>query len=483
MKIMLYYFLILLNSIFSLDNHIYKIPFGLFKQQNPYKEKEDHIVNNIINNGKYINLSIGTPAQIIPFELDSKSQTFSAPYELFNKNLSSTYKQISPKEAKFNFEDSEKGFNSEDILKIYNNTNKEIRFILGTKYNNLKYNNLGIIGLRIPNFVQYGIYPFFKSLKTAGLINSFVWTLKFFDNISLINQIVYNEKNNNIGEFIFGSSPSKYEEDKYKYNETNFYKINPLKTEDNLDWDIEFNNIYITFKNKTKIDFLGVKIARIVINFSHMLSPKYFFDFIKNTFFQEYLLNHICEVKTVDFVFNYIQCDYNSTFRVSSFPDISFEHKDFETTFNLTYKDLFIVDKKNNKYIFLIFTKAFFNNWVLGTIFLRKFQFVFDEDSKTIGYYKYNLNVYDDNNQKNLLDVHGPNTIKTIFIFILIIIFSFLLIFFGMVIQRKYFNKNRKIRANELEENFSYEIKNKKEINDNKKIINENYENVAYFSL
>ena len=28
-----------------------------------------------------------------------------------------------------------------------------------------------------------------------------------------------------------------------------------------------------------------------------------------------------------------------------------------------------------------------------------------------------------------------------------------------MVIQKKYFNKNRKLRANELEDNFSYESK------------------------
>ena len=488
MKIIHYYFLIALNEFFSLNNQFYRIPFGLFKQQNPYIEKKNHIVHNIINNGKYINLSIGTPLQIIPFELDSKSQTFSASYELYNRNISSTYKQISSKETKFNCEDAEKGFNSEDILKIDNKTTKEIRFILGTKYNNLKYNNLGIIGLHIPNFVQYNIYPFFKSLKFAGLINSFIWTLKFFDNISLINQISYNEENDNIiGEFIFGAEPSKYENDKYKYNETNYYKINPIKAKENIDWDIEFNNIYIKTKNNKKIFFLGEKLAKIVINFSYMLCPNYFFDFIKSNFFKDYLLNHICDVKIMDFVYEYIQCEYNSAFRVDSFPVIAFEHKDFDTTFNLTYKDLFITDKKNNKYIFLLFTKAYFNNWILGTIFLRKFQFVFDEDLKTIGFYKSNLNLFEDNNQKNLLDVNNSNIIKSFFIFIFMIIFSFLLIFFGMVIQRKYFNKNRKIRANELEENFSYEIKNSnennKEINNNKKIIEEDYEKEAYFSL
>ena len=48
-----------------------------------------------------------------------------------------------------------------------------------------------------------------------------------------------------------------------------------------------------------------------------------------------------------------------------------------------------------------------------------------------------------------------------------------LLFFFGMIFQRKYCNKNKKIRANELEENFSYDAKN----NNDKKIIEDECEN------
>jgi len=94
--------------------------------------------------------------------------------------------------------------------------------------------------------------------------------------------------------------------------------------------------------------------------------------------------------------------------------------------------------------------------WILGSIFLRKFQLIFDQDSKTIGYYKKGeYNTYDDTDY--LRGINSSRTVKTIVIFILVIIFSFILVCFGMVIQKKYFNKNRKLRANELEENFSYE--------------------------
>ena len=91
-----------------------------------------------------MNLSLGTPPQITPFELDSNSQTFSASNELFNRNLSSSYKQVSTKEININFEVVEKGFNSKDILKIDNNINKEIHFIVGTRFQTQKNNNLGV---------------------------------------------------------------------------------------------------------------------------------------------------------------------------------------------------------------------------------------------------------------------------------------------------------------------------------------------------
>ena len=495
MNIFHYFFFILLNEIFSSNNNIYRIPFGLFKQEQSYffgkSEKESNIINNIVDSGKYINLSIGTPPQIMPFEIDSNSQTFSASNELFNKNASSTYEQISSREININFEVCEKGFNSKDIINLDNNIKKKITFILGTKFNSQKNNNFGVVGLQIPYIVQNEISPFFQSLKDAQLITSFVWTLKFFDNISLIDQLIYNEeKDKIIGEFIFGDEPSRYENDELKYNDKEFFKIPPLTTKGHIDWDLEFSNIYLTFRdrnNNSKIDFLGEKNAEIVINFSFMLGPNYFFEFIKSNFFSEYISNRICLEKTSDYIYQYIECDYGSSFKVDSFPDITFEHAGFESSFNLTYKDLFIVDKKNNKYIFLIFTKAYFSNWVLGTVFLRKFQFVFNADSKTIGYYRPIIQLSEEDNNKNLMDLNGSRTVKTIIIFILVIIFSFVLVFFGMVIQRKFFSKYRKIRANELEDNFRYESRSddekKLEINDDKKIIKEDNEKNIYFSI
>ena len=334
----------------------------------------------------------------------------------------------------------------------------------------------------IPKRVQYGVYPFFTSLKNSKLVNSSIWTLKFFDNISLIDQITYKEgKENLIGEFIFGDEPSKYENDSKKYNSSEYYKINPLSNNDIIYWEFEFTNIYLTVKERktdSKIYFLGRKAADIIINFSFILGPTYFFDFIKENFFSTYIKNFTCLEKKVDFYFTYIACD--TSLKIESFPDISFEQAGFDYTFNFSFKDLFIEDKEDNKYIFLILKREYFLDWVLGTVFLRKFQLVFDEDSRKIGFYRQFQETNEDhNNNEN----NNESITKTIVVIFLIIIFSGLLILFGMVIQ-KIRLKDRKKRANELKDNFEYISENTDEnglvINDeDKKIIKDDDEKIS----
>ena len=308
------------------------------------------------------------------------------------------------------------------------------------------------------------------------------------DNISLINTVYYNQKETQIlGEFIFGDEPHNYEDEKYKYNVTEYYKVTPLSYNGAIYWDIEFSSIYILSKNNTneidgndnnkiiKINIEGSKKTQILPEIGFMVSPKEFYISIKQNFFKKYLDQNICSEKTFTiYQYHYIECNYNSIFKVSSFPNICFEHVGFETIFNLTYKDLFIVDKINNKYIFLILYKESFSNWAIGPIFLRKYQFVFNEDFKTIGFYKYPNDYYEQkNNDTNDNKENNNQNLKIIFIILLIIVFSFLLILFGMFFQRKCFDKDRKKRANELDDNYNYEVnKDYNNMDNNKNIIN-----------
>ena len=69
--------------------------------------------------------------------------------------------------------------------------------------------------------------------------------MKFFDNISLSDLVnLKRDKDNLLGELIIGDEPCNYEDDKFKYNESEFQKITPLSTNGYVDWEIEFNNIY-----------------------------------------------------------------------------------------------------------------------------------------------------------------------------------------------------------------------------------------------
>ena len=460
MNILCFNILLLLIKIFSSNDKIYKIPFGLFYNQT--SKFDGDIITNIIQNRVYLNLSIGTPPQILPFELDMNSQTFCVSNDLFNKNISSTYEDISNKQVYYSYEDSEKGFNSKDIININNNKNK-VHFILGTKFKSHKKNNLGIIGLRIPKRVQYGVYPFFHSLKSSQIIDSYTWTLKYFNNISLYDQIIYDkDKNNIIGELIFGDEPCNYEDNKLKYDENEYRKVTPLSTKDIIYYDIEFNNIYLTFKdnkNKSKIYFTGGKTAEIIINYSFILGPRLFLDNLEKYFFSKYISKNICQRKTSDFYFYHYECASNSSFKIETFPNISFEHIELETIFNLTYKDLFMTFDKEIYFLIIFRTWLEKENdvWELGVPFLKKYQMIFNSDTKKIGYYT-NINNNDINTNSTVNKDNEINSNNFSFRSFIEIIFAFLFVMLLILLIKKiYMNKIKQKRPFELQdEDYDY---------------------------
>jgi hypothetical protein len=438
---------------------IYRIPIGLYNYNDA---KTTIFAENLFYNLLYVNLSIGTPAQVIPFQLNMNSQAFYISNNFFSSNLSSTYELLSNKEIEYSYEQGTYGYRSKDIIKIKNNKTK-IDFIYGTK--NQKDNNLSNIGLMIPNKIQEGVYPFFISLKKIGIITSYAWTIKYFSNINFLDNIYKNE-NKIIGEFIIGDEPHNYESNKTIYNENEYIKVKPLAYRDSIYWDIYFDSIYFVLKgneknDSSKINIPGTGLSEINLDVTFIVAPIYYFRTIKEYFFDKY--KKICTEKFMpDNIFRYIECDNSDSFNISSFPDIFFEHKEFETIFNLTYEDLFKLDEDKNKYIFLIFNNRITNDWVFGNLFLRKYQFVFNTDSKTIGYYKSMNYAYDNKINNNDNDKHNDKhneIIKYIFIGILILISSILLVLIGMYIQKKYCNDKKKAKANELEddESFNYD--------------------------
>ena len=165
------------------------------------------------------------------------------------------------------------------------------------------------------------------------------------------------------------------------------------------------------------------------------------------------------------------------------FPDLYLYNKELQTYFILSYKDLFIT-LDNNIYFMIIFRNSLIQQkkeiWELGIPFLKKYQIIFNSDTKKIGYYS-NINV-------NKIESPKVNNSKKSNIFnfstrtLLEIIFGVILILFIIYLIKKiYVNKTRQKKPYELQEEdydyFTIKQKNRKnfvDVNmDDKELINE----------
>ncbi len=107
------------------------------------------------------------------------------------------------------------------------------------------------------------------------------------------------------------------------------------------------------------------------------------------------------------------------------------------------------------------------DDWFFGKIFFRKYQLVFNQDSKTIGFYNLNLEI-EINNEENKTKTIIINESTNFIYIILIIILSFILLIGLSFIIGNYIKKyKKKKRANELDDDYEYISGNKNDNNIN----------------
>ena len=113
----------------------------------------------------------------------------------------------------------------------------------------------------------------------------------------------------------------------------------------------------------------------------------------------------------------------------------------------------------------IINLKSTEKDYKFGRLFLKKYQIIFNSDSKSMSFYK-------NNNNKN--NIYEKNNIKKKITFINVISYFFigvLFLFIGIFFGRKYCFIDKKRLANELEDdNFEYKSK-KDDIPKEKKLI------------
>ena len=183
---------------------------------------------------------------------------------------------------------------------------------------------------------------------------------------------------------------------------------------------------------------------------------------IKKIFFNKYIDNKECILEKnkkppySGYYYHFI-CYIEDTKKrdnfLKSFPPLIFYQKEINYNFTMDYNDLFTIIPDGKRILFNVEFNNGSQKWELGKPFFKKYQFIFDIDTKLIKFY------IDSNNSEVS---NNKNYNKNIIIFILIIIVFFIGILFGRLLCNKY---NRKIRANELEDNYSYNPKNNYEKN------------------
>ena len=365
---------------------------------------------------------------------------------------------------------------------IYLNKNisiNNISFLFGVNVFAGKIDNsskiCGNLGLQIYNSKnQFRNDYFVNSLKQSKMIDSYTWSILYLNSSIEKNDILNYTNKDHDGILICGINEEDYNS---IFRTKNIKTVKAeARTSTSLYWDIKDVKVRYEYSKSKQGNYESLD-NRITFSnqINHIICTESYLNSIKSTFFEEPIKNNICTIieKVQPMGSNIIICDKEITKQISEFPTISFYHKELDFIFELTYKDLFL--EYNNKILFLAVYNSYEKNlWYFGKIFMKKYPFVFDYDKKTISFVNiYNINK-SDNAQDNAPEVGDKYNFWDYFKIVIIIILIILGIILGVFIGRMLWYKNRKKRANELDDDYEY--RNDK-MNNKNEILNQNKEN------
>ena len=299
------------------------------------------------------------------------------------------------------------------------------------------------------------------------------------------------------GEILLGIPPHQNYKDKFLEKE--LIEINTQCSKDYLSWMIRFDQVYIentknnsikyfSFNKMTYYDieqYFGIFTPEV----NPIFVPNSIFDYYISNYFNKYL-NKECikrgrplynnyltnnDFKKMQiFVYCYKNKILNLTEFYNEFPSLYLKNSFFKEIFTFKGKELFLED---NNYIYFMLLPEFTKNnkFLLGKMFMKKYQFTFNYDTKTIGYYNKNLsflnndNISNNNNNNYKNKEENYSIIKIKYILIFFIVLFLLLLGIGIIYCGKCFYKNNKYEKEALE--LSYMKKEDDSINNNKNLI------------
>ena len=471
----------------------------------------------------YTKIKIGTPDVNISTYISSERPLFSI-FEVierydekdskhYNTSMSTTYLNLSKIGYKLVTSDQDEHAQESFIFNFYDNKTKKyneeklynIDFVLGVK-KYLKIGDIYHLNIGFPIILSQSIRDKFNliyQLKEKNIIESYDWFI-LFDNEKIINESeIFNLENiTKINSTLIIGGPPHY------YDKTKFFKSQLLQSYTEVyTWTIRFKDVYLYISGdnpgeKKKLSTF-IDIVELYLDDFAVYAPPYYTNLMKREFFNKYPSS--CKViKDENIIYYCVKSDNFSLNELKEFPTLYFYHLDFNYTFELTYKDLFA--EYNGKYYFLV-TDSDGENWTIGFPLLKKYQFFFNQDTRSVYFYNPNLpqekeddddekedekekekekekedekedekekekekekedekekekeKEKEDDRGKNSTDSDTENTgtmsIKNVVLIVVIsaVVFIALGLTIGYLIFRKI---NKRVRANELEDNYEY---------------------------
>ena len=388
----------MLFLIFSFSNIIFCIIILPFEESLDFNSYENLVYNHLFSEIKIGNLKNKI---IIYFTLDSSN--IYIPKQFYEKNPSKTLKYLDSNINNYPIKKNNiYGFHTIDTLNI-NNFELNYSFILVEFSEKNLSNTNGIIGLR-NNKNTNGNKSLINFFYEKKIINSLILTVKYTSDKK--------------GEIIIGDYPHLYDNN---YQEKNLKIISHHDKE----YSMKFEDII--FSNKEKEVNINVIFS---LELKGIVGSNLYKKFINENFFEYYLLNKKCKIELINNEFYIYICQ---DIDITKFPSIIFESKILNMNFEMTYKDLFF--EKNGIFYFLVYFEKITNfKWILGEIFLKKYQIIIDFQNGIIGFYS---------------SIGKNNKLLFIFILCILIICIFIL---SALIFKLLFYKIKKIKANELED-------------------------------
>ena len=447
------FYLLIITFLFKFSFSYIVLPFKI--RSPSITNNITEIVHNLADNKLIITLPIGTPEKKIDFYAtmnqyiyyleegsclkdSSTSYYFSESKSFYlNKTLSRCFFKLDTCSLA-----QEKLYLYQDIHLKEKTEISQFQFSFGSKKDNIYKDNkkmCGILGFQIENlpYRYYEYDSFIKILKRHSKINSYSWFIHYYE-----KPYKTSENENYDGAIILDIFNQKFFDDlPYLKNDNEYNTINAKDYEAILAWTFPFEKIYYTV-NDTKIEITN-KEGGLAFETDFVLCPEEYFQSIKINFFDYYFKNNICFLQKGKY--NHIYCDKNSFVNnIKNFPILFFRSNGLNKTFSLDGSDLF--KEFNNYFIFMIIFKEYsYKYWTLGKIFMKKYNFYFDSDKKIIG-------CFDINNELK----EETNFIIRVFDKIKWYLFIILGVIIGFLIGKKIRDKARKLRANELEDNYEY---------------------------